>query len=92
MRPPGSSLRLSGGDVMLGDLWLKPHQLDALVAHHTAALAGEPTAKAHHAAWLHDLDRVLTERTHYRRAAGPGVPSPLRGGERGRGCRADVSG
>jgi hypothetical protein len=70
MRPPGSMLRVSGGDVMLGALWLKPDQVDALVSHHTAALAAHPAAESHHTAWLHALNRILLERTHYRRASG----------------------
>jgi hypothetical protein len=91
MRPPGPSLRVSGGDVMLGRLWLKPSQVDALLRHHMAALARSPDA-AHHTAWLRDLGRVLVERTRHLRAAGQGVPSPLRGGGRGWGCRADLPG
>ncbi len=80
MRPPGPSLRVSGGDTMLGALWLKPHQIDALAKHHAMALvaavaAGGDAAIGHHAAWLHDLGRAVAERAEHRRAAGR-----LRGG------------
>jgi hypothetical protein len=73
MRPPGHVLRVCGGDVMLADLWLQPLQLDALLRHHTAALAAarDSAAAAHHSAWLHALDRVAAERARHRRAAGP---------------------
>ncbi|HEY3890207.1 MAG TPA: hypothetical protein VGL73_16645 [Caulobacteraceae bacterium] len=72
MRPPGPSLRVSGGDYVLGGLWLKPAQVDALLAHHWAALAAarDPAAATHHTAWLHDLGRVVAERARHRRAAG----------------------
>jgi hypothetical protein len=72
MRPPGPSLRVSGGDTMLAGLWLKPAQIDALCGHHAAALATtrDPAAIAHHTAWLHDLDRAVTDRARHRRAAG----------------------
>ena len=80
MRPPGPSLRVSGGDTMLGGLWLKPAQIDALSNHHAAALASarDPTAVAHHAAWLHDLNRAVADRDDHRRASGRlcGVVAP----------------
>jgi hypothetical protein len=79
MRPPGATLRISGGDTMLAGLWLKPAQIDALATHHAAALAAahDPAAIAHHTAWLGDLDRALTERARHRRAAGALTPDRL---------------
>ncbi len=90
MRPPGATLRVSGGDTLLGRLWLKPVQLDALLSHHATALAAArtPAAAAHHTAWLHDLHRAHAERARHRRAAGPpsafewterALPLPLAG-------------
>jgi hypothetical protein len=72
MRPPGASLRVSGGDYLLAGLWLKPAQIDALSNHHAAALASarDPTAVAHHAAWLQDLNRAVADRADHRRARG----------------------
>jgi hypothetical protein len=74
MRPPGQALRVSGGDAMLGPLWLKPAQLDALLSHHAAALyaaadAGDAEAALHNAAWLRDLARTAAAREAHRRAA-----------------------
>jgi hypothetical protein len=75
MRPPGHSLRVSGGDTLVGPLWLKPPQLDALQGHHTARLfaaadARDPAAALHHAAWLRDLARAAAARADHRRASG----------------------
>lgn len=102
MRPPGPTLHVSGGDIMLAGLWLKPAQVDALLKHHAAALADahEDASVIHHRAWLSDLNRVILKRANHRRAPGGGqrrnsgraLPSPLRGGGRGWGCCADVTG
>jgi hypothetical protein len=75
MRPPGPSLRVSGGDTMLGGLWLKPAQIDALSSHHATALvaaaaARDAAAVSHHAAWLRDLGRAVADRADHRRASG----------------------
>jgi hypothetical protein len=72
MRPPGPTLHVSGGDILLGGLWLQPAQIDALLVHHATALAAAETPQdiTHHTAWLRDLHRVATERTNHRRAAG----------------------
>jgi hypothetical protein len=74
MRAPGPSLSISGGDYMLGGLWLKPAQIDALSTHHAtaivqAAAARDDAAVSHHAAWLGDLNRAVAARADHRRAA-----------------------
>jgi hypothetical protein len=75
MRPPGVSLRVSGGDYLLGGLWLKPAQIDALSSHHATALVAATAARdhdavGHHAGWLRDLGRAVAERADHRRASG----------------------
>jgi hypothetical protein len=72
MKAPGNALTVSGGDYLLLGVWLKPAKIDELSNEATAAIADavrDGRCAENALAWLRDLNRVVRERSLWRRAA-----------------------